>query len=225
LPNGPWWNHLLAWLLAAPPSPSLPEGLRWPDQWRAGVAIVAVTLLLTVDAYHTLFGSKLLTRTILYLFIPLLIVLLLFREPPARYGLHPGDWRAGLVLTAIGWVGAVVVVLTVRKAAPFRTYYGQAAVGRLPFWLADGIELFGWEFFFRGFLLFALYRACGPLAILLQAVPFALAHIGKPELETLSCIFGGAFFGYVAWRTNSSLYPFLIHWLLASLTTWMTGGG
>ena len=188
------------------------------------MATVAVTLLLTVDAYHTFFGSKLLTRTILYLLIPLLIVLFLFRESPARYGLHPGDWRAGLVLTAIGWAGAAVVVLTVRKAAPFRTYYGQVAVGRLPFWLADGIELFGWEFFFRGFLLFSLYRACGPLAILLQAVPFALAHIGKPEAEALSCIFGGALFGYVAWRTHSSLYPFLIHWLLASLTTWATTG-
>ncbi|HEY75864.1 MAG TPA: CPBP family intramembrane metalloprotease [Thermoflexia bacterium] len=202
-----------------------PPSTRRQDQWRAGVAVVATTLLLTVDAYHTFFGSQLPTRTLLYLVIPLLIVLLIFRESPARYGFRIGDWRAGLVLTAIGWIGAAAVVLAVRKTASFRTYYGQAAVGRLPFWLADGIELFGWEFLFRGFLLFALYRACGPLAILLQAVPFALAHIGKPELETLSCIFGGAFFGYVAWRTRSFLYPFLIHWLLTSLMTWATNLG
>ena len=223
--NGPWWHHLLTWLLAGPPSPDFSAGLQWPDQWRAGVAIVATTLLLTVDSYHTFFGSKLLTRTVLYLLLPLLIVLLLFRESPANYGFRLGDWRAGLVFVVVGWVGAVAVVLAVERTAPFQTYYGRAVAGRLPFWLADGIELLGWEFFFRGFLLFALYRACGPLAILLQAVPFALAHIGKPEPEALSCIFGGAFFGYVAWRTRSFFYPFFIHWLLASLMTWATGGG
>jgi membrane protease YdiL (CAAX protease family) len=34
----------------------------------------------------------------------------------------------------------------------------------------------------------------------------------------LSCIFGGSGFGYVAWRTRSFLYPFLIHWFIATLT-------
>jgi len=192
--------------------------------WRAATAAVASTLLLIVDGYHTFWGDQLLTRTILYLVVPLLIVLLIFRESPARYGVQVGDWRAGLVLTLGGAVLMGGVMLLVGRTPDFRSYYEYATVGRMPFWLVDGIELLGWEFFFRGFLLFALYRACGPLALVLQAVPFALAHIGKPELETLSCIFGGTAFGYVAWRTRSFLYPFLIHWFLSSFTALVASG-
>ena len=192
--------------------------------WRAAVAIIASTLLLSVDSYHVLWGDRLLTRTLLYLVVPLGIILLVFREHPARYGVQLGDWRAGLAWTMGACAGMAAVMAVVARTPSFRDYYGTAASGRF-FWLADGVELLGWEFFFRGFLLFALYQACGPLALLLQAVPFTLAHIGKPELETLSCIFGGTAFGYIAWRTRSFLYPFLIHWFLASFTAVMAGMG
>ncbi len=190
--------------------------------WRAAVAIIASTLLLVVDSYHVFWGNRLLTRTLLYLGVPLAIILLVFRESPARYGFRLGDWRAGLAWTLGACAGLAVLMAVVARTPAFRAYYGAVASGRL-FWLADGAELLGWEFFFRGFLLFALYRACGPLALLLQAVPFTMAHIGKPELETLSCIFGGAAFGYIAWRTRSFLYPFLIHWFLAALTAVLAG--
>src|SRR3972149_3352041 len=65
------------------------------------------------------------------------------------------------------------------------------------------LDLIGWEFFFRGFLLFGLMRLMGPTAVVAQAVPFALAHLGKPEAETLSPIFGGTLFAWVAWRRFS----------------------
>ena len=192
--------------------------------WRAVVAVVASTLLLTVDAYHTYLGDKLLMRVLFYLVVPLLIILALFRESPACYGFRLGDWRAGLALTGASCALLAVVVVFIGRTSAFESYYGHTTTRRIPFWLADGIELVGWEFFFRGFLLFALYRTCGPIALVLQAVPFAMAHIGKPELETLSCIFGGTAFGYVAWRTRSFLYPFLIHWFLASFTTLIASG-
>ena len=86
------------------------------------------------------------------------------------------------------------------------------------------IDLFGWEFFFRGFILFAFVRKFGAEAFWLQAVPFALAHIGKPEIETLSTIFGGFAFGWVAYRTRSFVYPFLIHWFVASFTIVVAAG-
>jgi membrane protease YdiL (CAAX protease family) len=201
--------------------------------WRAVVAIVATTLLLTVNEYHLFFTdllgetpeARLATRTLLYLVIPLAIILLVFRQSPAAYGLHPGDWRAGLLLTLGSCAALAVIMGFVGRTADFEGYYAEATIAtRIPFWLADGIELFGWEFFFRGFLLFALYRAVGPIALVLQAVPFTLAHFGKPELETLSCIVGGTAFAYVAWRTDSALYPFLIHWFLTSFTKLVASG-
>ncbi len=193
--------------------------------WRTVVAAITSTLLLVIAHHHIFFDYWLATQTLLYLLIPLLIIALVFRESPARYGFRLGDWKAGLVLTLGGCALMAVVMAFIARLPAFTAYYGHATeAGRFPFWVEDGIELFAWEFLFRGFLFFALYRACGPIALVLQAVPFTLAHFGKPELETLSCIFGGTAFGYVAWRTRSFLYPFLIHWFLSVFTALVASG-
>jgi uncharacterized protein len=49
-------------------------------------------------------------------------------------------------------------------------------------------------------------------------------HIGKPEIETLSTIFGGFAFGWIAYRTRSFLYPFLIHWYIFTLIVLVSSG-
>jgi len=173
--------------------------------WKAVTAIVVSTLMMVVEHYHRIFACKAYDRLLLYLGVPLLVVLLVFREAPARYGFQLGDWRAGLALTAAGCGGMALVMTFLARSEGFRGYYAPLAASTIPLPLYTAADLFGWEFLFRGFLLFALYPVCGPYAILLQAVPFTIAHFGKPELETLSCIFGGSAFGYVAWRTRVSL--------------------
>jgi membrane protease YdiL (CAAX protease family) len=196
--------------------------------WRAVAAAVIVTLAMTVEHYDRLQGAfrcQSVERVLLYLIVPLSVVALVFRESPARYGFQLGDWRTGLALTAVGCGALAVSMLVVARSPAFRSYYGAGASGTgLPLSLEAALDLIGWEFVFRGFLLFALYPVCGPLAIVLQAVPFTIAHFGKPELETLSCIFGGSALGYVAWRTRSFIYPFLIHWFLTVFTVLVASG-
>ena len=192
--------------------------------WKVVTAIVVSTLTLVIGHYYRIFAYKSYDRMLLYLGVPLLVVLLVFRESPARYGLQVGDWKAGLALTAVGCGGMALVVVFVARTAEFRNYYALRVNPAIPVPLDTALDLFGWEFLFRGFLLFALYPVCGPYAIILQAIPFTIAHFGKPELETLSCIFGGSAFGYVAWRTRSFLYPFLIHWFIATLTIFVASG-
>jgi membrane protease YdiL (CAAX protease family) len=218
------------------PSP----GLRL--DWKIAVLTVSSTLLLMVDAYHPviipwdrmyLFGkslvpgwldlsSKALDRTILYLIIPLLITVLLFRDKPGNFGFTLGDWRMGLLLL-VGGVAIMAPVLWLlgRGDASMQNYYKTQVAG-LPW--NTFLDLFGWEFIFRGWLLFGYARKFGPEALWLQAVPFALAHIGKPEVETLSTIFGGFAFGWVAWKTKSFFWPFLIHWFVASFTILVAAG-
>ena len=71
---------------------------------------------------------------------------------------------------------------------------------------------FGWEFFFRGFLLFGLKDRFGDInAILIQTISSCLIHIGKPEGEILGSIIIGILFGIIALRTRSIWYVFLIH--------------
>jgi membrane protease YdiL (CAAX protease family) len=189
--------------------------------WRIAVVTISSTLLLMVDAYYRLTPVKDYDRLILYLGVPMLIVLLVFRERPGAYGFALGDWKLGLMLTVAGIVLLAPILWFTARGGAMATYYRPQA-GGLPW--NTFLDLFGWEFFFRGFIFFSYFRRFGPDAIWLQAVPFALAHIGKPEIEALSTIFGGFAFGWIAYRTRSCLYPFLVHWYVASFTILLAAG-
>lgn len=196
-------------------------GPRLLFDWKIVTITIVSTLLLIVDAYQKLTPNKGIDRIILYLLIPLFIILIVFRENPAVYGFAFGDWKAGLALTGIAILLIAPVLWFAAHGGAMKEYY-KAQVSGLPW--NTFIDLFGWEFFFRGFILFAYARKFGPEALWLQAVPFALAHIGKPEVETLSTIFGGFVFAWVGYRTKSFIYPFLIHWFVGSFTIIIAAG-
>jgi membrane protease YdiL (CAAX protease family) len=194
---------------------------------RATVALVATTLLLTIDRYHDLVPmtnsvevaqGMAVEGMLFYFLVPLLIILLVFRESPRDFGLTVGDWRLGLKLTLVIVAILLPLVAFAARTPAMQDYYAgdegqwQSLVPPI------ALSLVGWEFLFRGFLLFSLVALMGPTAIIVQAVPFALAHLGKPEIETLSTIVGGSLFGWVAWRTRSFLYPYLIHLAIYALT-------
>jgi membrane protease YdiL (CAAX protease family) len=175
-----------------------------------------------VDHYHRFTASKYWDRFILYLIIPLIIILLFFRENPKEYGFSFGDWKAGLLLTAFGVLLMAPIIYFLGRGDPsMQEYYKPFTIG-LPW--TTFIDLIGWEFFFRGWILFGYARKFGPEALWLQAVPFAIAHIGKPEVETLSTIFGGFAFGWIAYRTKSFVWPFLIHWFIATFIIIVAAG-
>ena len=189
--------------------------------WKIVSVIIVSTLLLIIDSYNQFTSNKDYDRTILYLIIPLLFIVLVFHDDPRQYGFTFGDWKTGILLTAIGIAIMAVVLWFVARSPAMQAYYRPQVIG-LPW--NTFLDLFGWEFFFRGFILFAFVRKFGAEALWLQAVPFALAHIGKPEVETLSTIFGGFAFGWLAYRTRSFVYPFLIHWFVASFTIVVAAG-
>lgn len=190
--------------------------------WKIVTITIVSTLLLMVDHYHPLTPSKYWDRVILYLVIPLLIIILFFRENPKGFGFSLGDWRAGLIITAIGILFMAPVIYYLGRDDESMQQYYQPYVNGLPW--TTFLDLIGWEFFFRGWILFGYARKFGPEALWLQAVPFAIAHIGKPEVETLSTIFGGFAFGWVAYRTKSFLYPFFIHWFIATFIIIVAAG-
>lgn len=189
---------------------------------RLTVALVIGTLLLMLDYYNrflpaeTITGAlraKAIERLFYYLVVPLAIILL-FRDRPSDYGFQLGDWRRGLAWVAGSFLVAVPLLYLAASSQSMVSYYGASQRSPAEVAVVAGLDLVGWEFFFRGFLLFTLARVVGPNAILLQAVPFALAHLGKPQVETLTTIFGGAYFGWIGWRTRSFVYPFLLHYLV-----------
>jgi hypothetical protein len=77
--------------------------------------------------------------------------------------------------------------------------------------LTNLLDLTAAEFAFRGFLLFTLVRLIGPLGLVVAAMPFVFAHLGKPELELFSTLGGGMVYGWLAWRTGSIVWGSIGH--------------
>jgi membrane protease YdiL (CAAX protease family) len=190
--------------------------------WKIAVLTVVSTLVILVERYNQLTKWETLDRFLLFFILPMAIIFFVFKENPREYGFQLGDWRMGLLLTA-GSIALIAPVLyfLARSDSSMKSYYDWQ-LKLLPWDMM--VELFAWEFLFRGWLLFGYARKFGAEAIWLQAVPFALAHIGKPEVETLSTIFGGFVFGWIAYRTRSFLYPFIIHFFVSSFTIIVAAG-
>jgi membrane protease YdiL (CAAX protease family) len=234
--------RLRGWLVDAPAYPADAAdlrtveflGLRLPS--RATTTVVLVALLLLLDYHGRL--TDLVTwatgwtttsdadwkriqgvgRLLLLGGIPLLVVLLGFRDRPSRYGLRLGDWRAGLAVMLGGVAVMTPVAIAFAHVPAFAAYYAPQAAPPAQVILTTALDVLPAEFFFRGFLLFALLRAVGPVAVVLATLPFAFSHLGKPELETLSTLGGGFLYGWLDWRTGSVLWSGLAHtWILACL--------
>ena len=197
-------------------------GERLNFDWKIVAVTIISTLLLMVDHYHKLTAFKYWDRVFLYLIVPLLIIVVLFRESPYEYGFSLGDWKLGILYTVIGILFMAPVIYYLGSGDASMQKYYEPYLRGLPW--TTFLDLVGWEFFFRGWILFAYARKFGHDALWLQAVPFALAHIGKPEIETLSTIFGGFAFGWVAWRTESFVWPLLIHWFIATFIIIVAAG-
>ncbi len=201
------------------------KGLLGPKlniDWKIALLTIVSTTLIFVDFYYSPTGSNHFDSILLYILIPGLCVIFIFKEPLAEYGFKLGDWKAGLILTVLACLLMAPLIWYLGSRNPsLGSYYRISSEGLI--W-KRGLEMIGWEYLFRGWLLFGYAKRYGTDALWLQAVPFAVAHIGKPALETLSTLFGGFAFGWVAWRTGSFIYPFLIHWFIGVLMILVSNG-
>jgi len=191
---------------------------------RLTALIIFCTVVPMLDFYdHSPTGVKAWDRFIYYFIGSALFIWIVYREPLANFGFQWGNWRRGILYTIVSCIAMSLILWFVARTPAIADYYKENSLIRITF--LNGVELFAWEFIWRGLALFAFARAFGPgPAILLQAVPFAFMHLSKPEIEALSTIFGGAAFGFIAWRTRSFIWPFFIHWFIATFTLLVASG-
>lgn len=184
---------------------------------------------------------------ILWLIIPLLLIKLWLREKAKDYGISLGDWRFGCKFLALFIVVMAVPVYLTAKDPQFQAEYPLTKLagksgGHFFLWeLTYLVYYIGFEFLFRGLMLFGLKDRIGPfLAIMAQTIPSTIIHasmtvgvaggiilIGKPQGETFAAILSGLVFGALALRTRSILWPLLAHWYVGALTDffslWLAG--
>ena len=158
---------------------------RLPESWKIPFLLIASTKLILLYYYRNLTPWYYLDRFLLHLAVPVAFILFLFRENPSRYGLQFGDWRTGLKIALLSAVLIFPAVwLAVHITPTLSRYYQPQYNPAVPFQLF--LDLLGWEFLFRGWLLFGLEREFGRHALWMQAVPFAIAHphdLSDSEIE------------------------------------------
>jgi uncharacterized protein len=190
------------------------------------IQIVIVSTLLLILAFNNRFLSAAYDRFFLEFLIPVALIVFIWRENPRRYGLVLGDWRLGLPITIAGIACMAVVIWFFSRQPDFQAYYTQDIAGR-PGWrliIDTAVDMFAWEFFCRGWLLWGLGRKYGSDAVWLQVIPFALMHVWKPQVEQLSTVLGGAFFGILAWRTHSMIWGWLMHTFMVAWVLVLASG-
>ena len=154
---------------------------------------------------------------ILGFLIPVIILRYGFKQTSAEMGLGLGDWRfAGIV--ALVYVPVVVIgTWILSDNVEFQSnypHYGPAASDWSVFLIYEAVFVFywiGWEYLWRGFVLFGTAQVFGLYAIIIQTVPFAILHYEKPFPEALLSIVGGLALGALVWRTRSFWIAVPIH--------------
>jgi len=137
------------------------------------------------------------------------------------FGVSAGKVKFWMPILIIFLLFMIPLIFWVSKMSAFQKTYPilpWAKGGVKQFFIAElllGLYFVFWEFFFRGYLLFALEKQAGFLiANCIQAIAFAFMHFGKPELEVYSALAGGFIIGWLCWRSKSFLPAFFIHWAI-----------
>lgn len=153
--------------------------------------------------------------------IPLLIGRYGLKQPVRDWGVGLGDWKTGLLVTVGLYLVFLPILYFVSKDPSFQAKYPLFRAATKDVWhfvwfeVAYAVYFIGWEFIYRGFMLFGLKPKLGYYAVFIQTIPFAIMHFGKPQAETLAAVGAGVILGYLALRTRSFWYGWLLHAAIA----------
>ncbi len=175
----------------------------------------------------------LLTFVLLFL-TPLVVSRYVDKLKPKEVGIGLGDWRFGLRWSAIFLGVMLPVVFIVSFSDVFANKYplSKGAIVSLDaflVWEALAFLYFvGWEFYFRGYLLFGLYKYFGAVAVFIPMIPFVILHSSKPLPEALGAVLVAELLCVFALRAGSFWYGMVVHWTINAAmdiaAVWQRGG-
>jgi membrane protease YdiL (CAAX protease family) len=174
------------------------------------IIIVSSTLFISLDQYNPI-GNEWTSSFLYYALFPILVILIIIRKNPLDFGLRWGNPRVWGFYVLVICLAAAAILYASSFIPSLQGFYRMEGFKLVDYIFANCVSLSASEFMYRGFLLFGLKDKFKEGSILLQMIPFALLHLTKPELETLSTLFTGILFGYVAYRGKSYWPAFIIH--------------
>jgi membrane protease YdiL (CAAX protease family) len=158
--------------------------------------------------------------------VPALLTSPIYGKSPWQLGLGAGNVNTGMPLLGLGVAIAIAVAYASRTSPELAAVYplGSPSLAWrswIPHVVGYGLYYLGFEYFFRGFLLFGLTPRLGPAAAnVLQAGIVTMAHLGKPDIELAAAFPASLIFGWIALRTGSIWYALGIHWAVGVALDW-----
>lgn len=150
-------------------------------------------------------------------FIPLLCIWFWFKESPREYGFRM--WEKGHGWVYFGFFVLMVPILVVmsftkdfQNKYPFWDHAGESIWHFIAYQFSYGLQFVSLEAFFRGFIIFALFKKFGYYGVMIMVIPYCMIHFGKPIPETLGAIIAGIVLGYLALKSKSWIPGALLHW-------------
>jgi uncharacterized protein len=149
--------------------------------------------------------------------IPLCCIVFWFKESPRNYGFRL--WERGHGKLYLAFYLAMAPLLTAasflksfQSKYPFYDDAGKSWTHLISYELAYGIQFASLEAFFRGFMIFALFKRFGYQGVVIMTIPYCMIHFSKPVPETLGAVIAGLLLGYMALQSRSWLPGALLHW-------------
>lgn len=149
--------------------------------------------------------------------LPALALRVLFSNDVHEMGLGVGDWRFAVLIAGLYLPVVAIGTWVLSDGTAFQEQYphfSPATQDWQVFLIYEALFLFywiGWEYLWRGFVLFGTAPTLGLYAIFVQALPFAALHVNKPWPEALLSIVGGIALGALVWRCRSFWIAVPIH--------------
>lgn len=149
--------------------------------------------------------------------LPVLALWLLFSNDVTEMGLGVGNWRLAVLIAGLYLPLVAIGTWVLSDGAAFQAQYPHFSPATRDwevFLIYEALFLFywiGWEYLWRGFVIFGTAPTLGLYAIFVQALPFAALHVNKPWPEALLSIVGGIALGALVWRCRSFWIAVPIH--------------
>lgn len=162
--------------------------------------------------------GELVQQLLLYVLVPL--SLLWLTQPkvrPSDVGLSFGIRRTTVRITAALLLIAACLSVVGLGFTSMTRYYPIWRTGTVTIQeylhneVIISVIMFASEFFYRGIVLFVLARRSFWGSILLQTLPYAFLHLGKPDIEVPYSFIAGIAFGWANLRSRSVIPSWTTH--------------
>ncbi len=195
------------------------------------IAVFVLMIAVFVGFYHRIYikgiegfylPQKMFFSSFLYILLPF-VAMVFLRKTPYDFGIRVGEfhlwWKDLVVFYIFMMMVAGVFAFNNDRFLSFYPLFKPARSSLVKFLIWELVHLFymfGWEFLFRGYLLFTFKRFVDEkIAVIIQTIPFVLLHMGKPELEAIGSFFAGIALGVITLRSKSIFPAVLLHFFVA----------